>query len=451
MQKSNMPLTFTVRRRETKLIKPAEPTPIEMKPLSDLDTQEALWVQAPMIQIYRDDIKMRNINPATVIRKALAKLLVLYYPFAGRIREGPGRKLEVDCSGQGVLFIEAEADVRVEQFGETVLPPFPCLEELIYDVPGSSGMVDSPLLLIQVTRLLCGGFIIIIRINHIMCDAQGMSQFITALGEMTRGAAIPSILPVWQRELLLPRNPPRVTYTHHEYDQVPITNTICLNTNMVSKAFFFGPTEISILRNHLPTHLKRCTPFELVSAVVWRCRSIAIQPDPEDILRIIFPVNGRYKFKPYIPKGYYGNCVAVPAALSTAKDLFSKPLGHALELVLKAKSCVTEDYIRSTIDLMVLRGRPNITSVNSYFLTDLTQARFNDIDFGWGKAVYGGPAVEDVFSRIGNLYLPYTSKKGEFGAVIPMCLPKPTMERFVKELDNLLIMDANQALHTSKL
>ncbi|GJR16711.1 benzyl alcohol O-benzoyltransferase-like protein [Tanacetum coccineum] len=134
------------------LIYPAEPTPIELKPLSDIDDQDGARFQIPMIQIYRGD-PTKNRNPAIVIREALAKLLVPYYPFAGRLREGPGRKLFVDCSGQGVLFIEADVDGTLDQFGETLIPPFPCMEELLYDVPGSSEILDSPLLLVQVRVL----------------------------------------------------------------------------------------------------------------------------------------------------------------------------------------------------------------------------------------------------------------------------------------------------------
>ncbi|KAD3337473.1 hypothetical protein E3N88_32993 [Mikania micrantha] len=92
---------------------------------------------------------MRNKNPASVVREALAKALVFYYPLAGRLKEGLARKLMVDCSGQGVLFIEAEADVSLERFGVELQPPFPCRDELLYDVPGSSGLLDSPLILFQ--------------------------------------------------------------------------------------------------------------------------------------------------------------------------------------------------------------------------------------------------------------------------------------------------------------
>ena len=84
-----------------------------------------------------------------VIREALAQTLVFYYPFAGRLREGPGRKLVVECTGEGMMFIEADADVTLEQFGNALQPPFPCLEELLFDVPGSGGVLNCPLLLIQ--------------------------------------------------------------------------------------------------------------------------------------------------------------------------------------------------------------------------------------------------------------------------------------------------------------
>lgn len=150
------PLTFAVRRRAPELIVPAKPTPRELKPLSDIDDQDGLRFPIPVIQFYRRDPKMKNKNPACVIREALAKLLVFYYPFAGRLREGQARKLMVDCCGDGVLFIEAEADVTLKQFRDALQPPFPYLEELLYDVPGSGGVLNSPLLLIQVK--FCGKF-----------------------------------------------------------------------------------------------------------------------------------------------------------------------------------------------------------------------------------------------------------------------------------------------------
>jgi hypothetical protein len=143
-------LVFTVRRCKPELVAPAKPTPHEFKQLSDIDDQEGLRFQIPVIQFYKYDPSMQGRDPVKVIREALAQTLVFYYPFAGRLREGPGRKLVVECTGEGMLFIEADADVTLEQFGNALQPPFPCLEELLFDVPGSGGVLNCPLLLIQV-------------------------------------------------------------------------------------------------------------------------------------------------------------------------------------------------------------------------------------------------------------------------------------------------------------
>ncbi|MFS7908514.1 putative 13-hydroxylupanine O-tigloyltransferase [Helianthus anomalus] len=104
-------LTFKVRRNAPELIVPATPTPQELKVLSDIDDQAGFRHLIPVIHFYPNNPKIKNTNPASVIREALAKVLVFYYPLAGRIKEGPGRKLMVDCTGEGVVFIEAEADV----------------------------------------------------------------------------------------------------------------------------------------------------------------------------------------------------------------------------------------------------------------------------------------------------------------------------------------------------
>ena len=144
-------LVFTVRRRQPELVAPNKPTPREVKLLSDIDDQDGLRFQIPFIQFYPYNPSMAGKDPVRVIRQALAQTLVFYYPFAGRLREGPNRKLMVDCTAEGVLFIEADADVTLDQFGDTLLPPFPCFKQLLYDVPGSQGITNCPLLLLQVS------------------------------------------------------------------------------------------------------------------------------------------------------------------------------------------------------------------------------------------------------------------------------------------------------------
>ncbi|XP_009619718.1 benzyl alcohol O-benzoyltransferase [Nicotiana tomentosiformis] len=443
--KQSSELVFTVRRQKPELIAPAKPTPRETKFLSDTDDQEGLRFQIPVIQFYHKDSSMGRKDPVKVIKKAIAETLVFYYPFAGRLREGNGRKLMVDCTGEGIIFVEADADVTLEQFGDELQPPFPCLEELLYDVPDSAGVLNCPLLLIQVTRLRCGGFIFALRLNHTMSDAPGLVQFMTAVGEMARGASAPSILPVWCRELLNARNPPQVTCTHHEYDEVRDTKgTIIPLDDMVHKSFFFGPSEVSALRRFVPHHLRKCSTFELLTAVLWRCRTMSLKPDPEEEVRALCIVNARSRFNPPLPTGYYGNAFAFPVAVTTAAKLSKNPLGYALELVKKTKSDVTEEYMKSVADLMVLKGRPHFTVVRTFLVSDVTRGGFGEVDFGWGKAVYGGPAKGGVgaIPGVASFYIPFKNKKGENGIVVPICLPGFAMETFVKELDGMLKVDA---------
>lgn len=448
-------LKFTVRRRPAALVAPASPTPRELKRLSDIDDQDGLRFHIPVIQFYRRNALMGGRDPAPVVRDAVARALVHYYPFAGRLRELEGRKLAVECTGEGVLFIEADTDVRLDHFGDALQPPFPCLEELIFDVPGSSEVLGSPLLLFQVTRLACGGFILGVRLHHTMADAQGLVQFLGAVAELARGAAAPTVRPVWGRELLKARDPPRPAFAHREYDEVPDTKgTIIPLDDMVHRSFFFGRREVAAVRANLPPGLRsRASRFDLLTGLLWKCRTAALAPDADEVMRMICIVNARGgKSGAAIPEGYYGNAFAFPVAVATAGDLAARPLGYAVELVKRAKGEVDVEYMRSVADLMVLRGRPHFTVVRAYLASDVTKAGFGDLDFGWGKPVYGGPAKGGVgaIPGVASFLIPFKNAKGEDGIVVPMCLPGPAMETFVKEMDKLLSAPADAEAEQQK-
>ena len=269
-----------------------------------------------------------------------------------------------------------------------------------------------------------------------MSDAAGLQQFVSAMGEMARGIVTPSIPPVWERHLLDSGDSPRVTFTHHEYDEVEVTSIIPPLDNLIRCSFFFGPNEISAFRRLLPLHLRQCSKFELLTACLWRCRTIAINLDPNEEVRMLCNVNIRSKFNPPLPSGYYGNAFVFLAAMTTAKKLCQNPLGYALELVKQAKATITEEYVKSVASLMVIRGKRFhfLAVIESYFILDVTKFGFEDVDFGWGKAVFAGPAKGTAAS----FFIQAKNKKGEVGTLVTICLPAPAMERFDKELDNML-------------
>ncbi|CAI0475816.1 unnamed protein product [Linum tenue] len=443
-------LVFKVHRREPELVRPAKPTPYEVKLLSDIDDQQGLRFHIPVVQFYKHAPSIRGKDdPVAVIRRALSETLVPYYPFAGRLREGPNRKLMVECTAEGVLFVEADADVRLTEFGDQLQPPFACMKELLFDVPGSNAVLHSPLLLIQVTRLKCGSFIFALRLSHCMSDAPGLVQFMSAIGEIARGSHAPSIPPVWERYFLSTRSPPRVTHTHREYgQQATIDENNTLTTmphnfdSMAQISFFFGCSQLSALRRHAPPHLRQSySRFEILASCLWKCRTVSLRPDPKETMRMICLVSMRGKFSdPPLPIGYYGNTFAFAVAEAPAGELCRNPLGYALDLVRKAKGEVTEEYMKSVADLMALTGRPDFLKTRwTYLVSDVTRAGFETVDFGWGSPVYGGPVP-----GLANFCIPCKNKEGEDGIVLAISLPTQAMERFVKELESMLKSPPNE-------
>ncbi|KAJ6296926.1 hypothetical protein OIU78_022616 [Salix suchowensis] len=125
--------------------------------------------------------------------------------------------------------------------------------------------------------------------------------------------------------------------------------------------------------------------------------------------------------------------------MATAGEISRNSLGFTLGLVRKAKANVTEEYMRSVADLMVIKGRPWYTMVRSYLVSDVTRAMFAEMNFGWGEPKFAGPAKGNVAS----FQILYRNKNGEDGILVTLCLPTPAMERFEKELDSTFKEQSN--------
>ncbi|XP_026451958.1 benzyl alcohol O-benzoyltransferase-like [Papaver somniferum] len=463
-------LVFTTRKKEPELISPSRPTPHEFKYLSDID--DRFRFHSPVIQLYRNNKRNskvdRKSDPVDVIREAIANALVFYYPFAGRVRESPfGGKLVVECTGEGVMFIEADADICLDQFNNIndLKPPFPCLNELLYLVPGSVDLINIPLLLIQVTRFLCGGFILAVRSNHTISDAQGLKQFLMALGEIARGYESPFVLPVWQRELLSSHELPETP--NKECDLFHRTRGISLpfgQNQEVHRTFFFGKQEMISLKKHLPPHLHTCSNFEILTACLWRCRTLAFNLDPKEDVRLFFSVNGRGKDRLNLPEGFYGNALGCGMASSTAENICRNSFEYTLDLVVKSKNKLlntdTKEDKGTTLKNKMLKSWTDFTTNyalvgNHYFVTDITRARFSEVDYGWGKAVYAGPMIVHHIPNPedSSFYIPYENSKGEYGIYVPICLRQQFMKRFVVELGRMISeppIKLNNQFQTSK-
>ncbi|KAM3371008.1 hypothetical protein ACQJBY_018390 [Aegilops geniculata] len=432
---------FTARRSAPELVAPARPTPHGAKTLSDIDDFSECRYYASAIDFFSRDPTVDNVHPARSIVAALAKALVYYYPIAGRLREIPGGKLVVDCTGEGVVFVEADADVSLEELGGQ--PPYPCAEEFVCDgvVECGSGavvVVGRPLLYMQVTRLKDGAFVLGFQVCHVIADAAGVTQFIRAIAELARGEAHTSVSPVWEREIFKARDPPRVRHdVYPAYDPSSPSRTVLgdhddaddpmLSTptqEMVGQYLRFGPKEVAALRRHVDT-AQPCTTFELLTAFLWRCRTAALGYRPWQRVRLVLRVdargNRRCRLDPPIPRGYYGNAVLRPMAEARVEDLCGRPLGHAVGLVRKAK-LVRMASARTDDERLVASRRV-------FHVSDLTRlGQADKFNFGWARRVGGGLA------RIGisSFLMACKNEHGEDTVVVPMLLPRHATERLAK-------------------
>ncbi|XP_022882252.1 methanol O-anthraniloyltransferase-like [Olea europaea var. sylvestris] len=290
----------------------------------------------------------------------------------------------------------------------------------------------------QVTRFICGGFALGIQLNHTMADGYGIMQFLNAISELVKGASSPSIPPVWQREQHLnARSPPRITCIHNEYEQIPQSTDILDSDKLIRAAIFFSPEDIQALYNHLSSSgsFHSCSRFDLIAACLWKCRTNALNPsDPDETVHLSVVTNVRGKRILNIPTGYYGNVFFCPAAVSTARILCTAPLSYVVYLVQNAKAQMSEEYIKSVADLMVIKKRPKFAAGWNFIVSDITRLGFDKVDFGWGNAVYGG--IPWATSNI-SVFTNFKNSKGEDGVVVPICLPPLAMEKFKHELEKM--------------
>uniref|UniRef100_A0A0D9WCK5 Uncharacterized protein n=1 Tax=Leersia perrieri TaxID=77586 RepID=A0A0D9WCK5_9ORYZ len=408
------PLSFSVRRRDPELIVPAAPTPRETKRLSDLDDQDALRSLIPGVFVYRAG---DGGDPVDVIRRAIAAVLVPYYPLAGRLREVEDRKLVVDCTGEGVVFVEADADVTAAELG--LRPPFPCSDRLLVD-GGDGAVVDSPL-------------------NHVICDAAGLVMFLDAVadhaGARRRDQAAVSPPPPWCRELLDARNPPNPSSSwfplfHGEDHAAPPPPPP--DTMMPMRSFSFSAGDIAVLkRRH---HRENATSFEVLAAFVWRAHAAAAAAstgDGEEAC-LAFIVSVRSNGELRLPGGYYGNAAVPATATMPVSSLLRGPLADVVDRVRDAKAAAaTAEYVRSTVDSMALARRRRRPMVGNFLIiSDVRRTGLHRVDFGWGPPIYGGP----VKTMVGATFF---VAAGEDEVVVPVVLPAAAMERFASEVERV--------------
>ncbi|KAK1363964.1 Quinate O-hydroxycinnamoyltransferase/shikimate O-hydroxycinnamoyltransferase [Heracleum sosnowskyi] len=409
--------------RDSTMVRPAQETPRRSLWNANVDLVVPNF-HTPSVYFYRPT-GSSNFFEARVLKDALSRALVPFYPMAGRLKKDEDGRVEIDCQGQGVLFVEAESDGVIDEFGD--FAPTLELRKLIPAVDYSLGIESYSLLVLQVTYFKCGGVSLGVGMQHHAADGASGLHFINTWSDMARGLDL-TIPPFIDRTLLRARDTPQPAFQHIEYQPPPSMKT---NPDVVPETsvaiFKLTRDQLTILKakSKEEGNTIAYSSYEMLAGHVWRsvCKARGLPEDQES--KLFIATDGRARLRPALPPGYFGNVIFTATPIAVAGDLQSKPTWYSASKIHDALVRMDNDYLRSALDYLELqpdlkalvRGAHSFRCPN-LGITSWARLPIHDADFGWGRPIFMGPggiAYEGL-----SFVLPSPSNDGSLSVAISL-------------------------------
>ncbi|PON92586.1 Transferase [Trema orientale] len=455
-------------------VKPSAPTWEGCLPLSEIDLVGSVR-HIPTISFYPPPSQnwlTSNDTVSNLLKKSLSQALVHFYPLAGRLRwisgssAAGGGRLELDCNSEGVEFIEAESESKLDDFGG-VLTPVTKYRNLFPTIDYSLPIHDIPVTLVQLTRFSCGGISLGLAIAHAVVDGQSAFHFVSEWASLTRSEPVKTT-PYLDRKVLgageLASGPlhddptgyylPELLRDHDRDRHREVKSDDSEQTGTVETIMLrLRKDDLEKLRNKAkdsgdnPPN-RAYTRFEVVAAHVWRCACKARKLSAEQPTSLGVCVDTRNRVTPPLPKGYFG-CGAFDLTVTGfAGELVSKPLGNVASKIREKVKQVTNDFVWSAVDY--LKTQPDLTMFRSDSLEQCDSPTPNFYyenpnigvvswltlplyghDFGWGKEIYMVPGEIEPES---SFFIPDPS--GDGSIIVALCLQTAHVDSFKKHFYN---------------
>ncbi|URE12818.1 3'-N-debenzoyl-2'-deoxytaxol N-benzoyltransferase [Musa troglodytarum] len=352
----------------------------------------------------------QGVQPANAMRAALSRALPI-----------PG-EAEVDCTADGVWFVEASVDCSLEDVNNLERPLLLPRKDLIPYAPPD--VIEGDLaFMLQVTEFTCGGFAVGIRFNHTVFDGLGAAQFSKAVAELARGHACPLVKPSaeafattctlarWHRLRDL-----RVRHLHRPDQRV----------------------EEPILQETG----QKCSTFDVVTAMLWQCRTRAISLGPHADMHLGFAANARHLLRGLLPQeGFYGNCVYPMGIKANARIIAGSSPVEVIELIRAAKTRMAAMFL----DWMMGYADDDPYEVpleyGTLVVSDWCRVGFSEVDYGWGEPIHVVPLNDDHNFIPSCIYLePSKPKQGV--RLMTRCVQKEHLPAFTEEMKQFLVAPA---------
>ncbi|KAH0746914.1 hypothetical protein KY285_008571 [Solanum tuberosum] len=372
--------------------------------------------------------------PTSTIEMGLRKTLSIYREWAGRIGEDEHGNRGVFLNDEGVRFIEALVDASLDE----VLPlkPSPSMLSLH---PSLKDVVE--LIQVQVTRFTCGSVVVGFTGHHMIADGHAASNFFVAWGQACRGMEI-APLPMNDRAIFHPRDPPLVEYNHAgaefvsklvNKELVKVNNNESKEKNIIVHKVHFTLEFLGKLKAHasfMNGKAKTYSTFESLIAHLWRVITKSRDLNALQNTQIRISVDGRRRVIPRVPDEFFGNIVLWAFPTSKVKDLLDEPLHYATKIIHDAITKVDDKYFKSFIDFAndekVLTRQDLIPSANmkddslspNLEVDSWLRFPFYDLDFGTGCPFVFMPSYYPIEGMM--FLVPSFIGDGSIDAFIPL-------------------------------
>ncbi|XP_027149028.1 spermidine hydroxycinnamoyl transferase-like [Coffea eugenioides] len=438
-------------------VKPARPISTKVMYLSECDQCKPL-THATTVHFYKPENPELLKDATRVLKDSLSEALAAFYPLAGRLYQKDGGRVELRCNSMGALLLEAQSELKIEDFGDFC--PTPQIRALIPPIDyNNTPLHEVPLLLVQITKFACGGVSLGSAVSHVIVDGQSACHFVAEWAKIARGEKSDD-QPYLDRTILQQYEecPSSIAPKLQYPDFYPLPVLIGQSSSLEERKkattcamFQLSKEQIEQLKNNVNNHhdlvhkTSNHPPFSrfvAVSAHIWKCLSKARMHSPDQETVLYVTVDFRSRLKPPLPGRYFGNAVLPVPARAIAGDLQSRPPSYASSKIKEAIDKVTDEYVRSY--LVCMKDMPEVSSSRHFHTVGCAQGLFfgnpnllitswvgldvYKVNFGWGEAISMTPGS---LGYDGRLFL-IPGPNGDGSLIIPLRLQVEHINAFKK-------------------
>lgn len=136
------------------------------------------------------------------------------------------------------------------------------------------------------------------------------------------------------------------------------------------------------------------TGFQALAAHIWKHVTKARGTDAAQEIKMGWAVDGRRRFDPPLPANYFGNVNFYGYANGRAGEV----MRDAAVRIRSGTGRVTDDYMRSALDLVAAQASPLVVTASFVGPADLAvtswaHLKSYDVDWGWGPPLFFAPPV----------------------------------------------------------